>query len=270
MVRGAGQGLGFQALMRDLGLEVPLRVWTDSSVAMGICGRQGLGKLRHLDTHTLWVQQAVRTGRLELKKVPGEQNPADLLTKHSQTAERLAKLVALFNCEFRTGRAVSAPQLRRSEGVKTTLADGHLDTGDALALTSQGEMEDPIMPHLVLGSAELNHQYPSLKVIESDPFMEPDMDECDLTFKNGMVEAQRIAEATRQCGRTRYEGMRRPETPDAATAAAASASSSSATRASSSTASSLTWASSTGPVSSPDSGTSRPASSVTITQGMFV
>ena len=71
VVRGAGQGLGYQALLKDLGLAMPLRVWTDSSAALGICSRQGLGKLRHLDTHTLRVQQAVRSKRLVLKKVLG-------------------------------------------------------------------------------------------------------------------------------------------------------------------------------------------------------
>ena len=105
VVRGAGQGLGYQALLQDLGLELPLRVWTDSSAALGICSRQGLGKLRHLDTHTLWVQQAVRSKRLVLKKVLGEENPADLLTKHSLSKERLLKLAALFGCHFRDGRA---------------------------------------------------------------------------------------------------------------------------------------------------------------------
>ena len=51
VIRGAGQGLGYQALLEDLGIKVPLRVWTDSSAAIGICSRQGLGKMRHLDTH---------------------------------------------------------------------------------------------------------------------------------------------------------------------------------------------------------------------------
>ena len=37
VIRGAGQGLGYQALLRDLGVDVPLRVWTDSSAAIGIC-----------------------------------------------------------------------------------------------------------------------------------------------------------------------------------------------------------------------------------------
>ena len=98
VMRGAGQGLGYQALLRDLGVEAPTRVWTDSGAAIGICTRQGLGKLRHLDTHTLWIQQAVRLGRIDLRKVTGEVNPADLLTKHSLSRDRFEKLVALHGC----------------------------------------------------------------------------------------------------------------------------------------------------------------------------
>ena len=95
VVRGSGKGFGYQALLRDLGISLPLRVWTDSSAAIGICSRQGLGKLRHLDTQTLWVQQAVRTKLLELRKVLGEEKPVDLFTKHSRSRARLDKLVAL-------------------------------------------------------------------------------------------------------------------------------------------------------------------------------
>ena len=87
VVRGSGAGLGYKSLLRDLGQELPLRVWTDSSAALGICSRQGLGRLRHLDTHTLWIQQAIRTGAVDLRKVAGETNPADLFTKHSLTRE---------------------------------------------------------------------------------------------------------------------------------------------------------------------------------------
>ena len=53
VTRGAGQGLGCQALLKDVGVELPLRVWTDSNATIEIWSRQGLGKLRHLDTHAL-------------------------------------------------------------------------------------------------------------------------------------------------------------------------------------------------------------------------
>ena len=45
VVRGSGIALGMQALHGDIGLSLPIRVWTDSSAAIGIGGRQGLGKL---------------------------------------------------------------------------------------------------------------------------------------------------------------------------------------------------------------------------------
>ena len=57
-VKAAGVSLGYQALLGDLGVELPICVWTDSSAAIGMCRRQGLGKLRHLDTHTHAVDTA--------------------------------------------------------------------------------------------------------------------------------------------------------------------------------------------------------------------
>ena len=74
--------MGHQSLMADLGLKLPVRVWTDLSAAIGISTRSGLGKLRHLETHTLWVQEKVRTGATSVRKVRGDVNPADLFTKH--------------------------------------------------------------------------------------------------------------------------------------------------------------------------------------------
>ena len=53
VVKASGIAIGQQSLMRDLGMaKVKVRVWTDSSAAMGISKRSGLGKLRHVQTHT--------------------------------------------------------------------------------------------------------------------------------------------------------------------------------------------------------------------------
>ena len=60
VVRAAGIGFGQQALFHDVGVTVPLRVWTDSSAAIGTASRQGLGKLRHVECHSLWLQQRLR------------------------------------------------------------------------------------------------------------------------------------------------------------------------------------------------------------------
>ena len=61
VVKAAGSALGQQSLMKDMGHTLPVRVWTDSAAAIGICSRQGLGKLRHIATHTLWVQEKLRS-----------------------------------------------------------------------------------------------------------------------------------------------------------------------------------------------------------------
>ena len=44
----------------------------------------------------------------------GEENPADLFTKHLESAAKLKQLMGLFSCQFVQGRAVSAPNLKKS------------------------------------------------------------------------------------------------------------------------------------------------------------
>ena len=100
VVKAARVGLGLQSLLKDLRLDVSVRVWTDSTATMGICGRQGLGKLRHIDTQCLWILQRVRDKTIELRKVRGEVNPADLFTKHLTGADRVESLLGLFWVSF--------------------------------------------------------------------------------------------------------------------------------------------------------------------------
>jgi histone deacetylase 1/2 len=116
VVKAGGVSLGYQALLADIGIKVPIRVWTDSSATIGICGRQGLGRLRHVDTRCLWIQQRVRDGTMQLYKVRGEENPADLFTKHLTCQDRINSLLRLFGCSRRDGRAAVAPKIRMDAG----------------------------------------------------------------------------------------------------------------------------------------------------------
>ena len=115
IVKGAAAGLGHQAIMSDYGVDLQVRVWSDSSAALGIAKRSGLGRIRHLDTNTLWLQEKVRTGAIEVRKVKGEENPADLFTKHLPSQDKVHALVKLFGCAYRDGRAASGPLLRKME-----------------------------------------------------------------------------------------------------------------------------------------------------------
>ena len=54
-----------------------------------------MGKVRHIETKYLWVQDLVKDGRLKLLKVKGTENPADIGTKHLSIAEVEKKLIEI-------------------------------------------------------------------------------------------------------------------------------------------------------------------------------
>ena len=110
--KGSARGLGLQALGQDLGLGWTLRVATDAAAAVGICRRRGLGKIRHLATADLWVQDRLRTKDFSLSKVPGVDNPADMLTKHVERA-LIDKHLSRSSLRFEEGRAAPAPTIDR-------------------------------------------------------------------------------------------------------------------------------------------------------------
>ena len=87
-----------------------IRVSTDAAAAIGICRRRGLGKIRHLATADLWVQDRIKKKDFELLKVPGVDNPSDILTKHVDRI-LLEKHLQAINLRYETGRAASAPKI---------------------------------------------------------------------------------------------------------------------------------------------------------------
>ena len=153
VVKASGICLGYQSLAKDLGYTLPVRVWTDSTATLGICGRQGLGKLRHIDTQCLWIQQRVRDRTIELVKVRGEENPADLFTKHLSSRERIHDLLDFFGCRYASGRAVLAPQLRAATGTTK---------GELLALATQTvSWEGHVFPAVEFEGETLPEAFPS-------------------------------------------------------------------------------------------------------------
>jgi hypothetical protein len=110
IVKGVSQGMGLKSIAEDLGMELELAVHTDSSAAMGIVQRSGIGRVRHLDVSLLWVQDHLHRKTFKLAKVAGTDNPADMLTKHVEGA-LIDKHSAALGAEFSEGRARSAPKL---------------------------------------------------------------------------------------------------------------------------------------------------------------
>ena len=89
---------------------LPAGVATDAAAAIGICRRRGLGKIRHLATADLWVQDRIKKGDFTLERVPGVANPSDILTKHVDRTI-LEKHMPTVNLRYEDGRAKSAPSL---------------------------------------------------------------------------------------------------------------------------------------------------------------
>ena len=81
-IQGASEELGLAAMALEVGRVMVPWMYVNASAAIGIAQRKGLGKIRHLHTQSLWVQDAVREKRVFLDKVPGADNPADMYTKH--------------------------------------------------------------------------------------------------------------------------------------------------------------------------------------------
>ena len=81
ITKGSAAGLCLQSLMRDLGVGVDVVVRSDSSAARGFGSRQGLGRMRHVQSRYLWVQERVKEGHLRLEPIRGKNNPADMFTK---------------------------------------------------------------------------------------------------------------------------------------------------------------------------------------------
>ena len=67
-VRGASRLLP-EALARDLVCELELRLWCDSSAAMGILHHRVCGNVSHLEASSLWVKRAVKDKTLAVEKV---------------------------------------------------------------------------------------------------------------------------------------------------------------------------------------------------------
>ena len=110
IVRASAIGLSIQSLMADWGYQIPLRVHTDSSAALGTCSRRGLGKLRHVQTRYLWVQERVANGELEVVKVGTKENQADMCTK-ALSAELSLKFMTKSGHQYLEGRAKTAKNL---------------------------------------------------------------------------------------------------------------------------------------------------------------
>ena len=58
-----GVVIGQKHMMDEMRVQINVRLHTASSAARGTAMPTGLGKLRHIEVHTLWLQQKVGVAR---------------------------------------------------------------------------------------------------------------------------------------------------------------------------------------------------------------
>ena len=106
-VKAAAAGIGCVSMMRDLGVILQvnakglgdgadspsLEIKLDATAGLAIAMRRGAGSIRHIATLTLRLQRLVINGDVKMTRVGGNDNCADLGTKHSnfQTMNRHLK-----------------------------------------------------------------------------------------------------------------------------------------------------------------------------------
>ena len=116
MVKMSCEVIGILQLMADLGVTGyagnPMEgiIYADSSAALGVVKRKGNGKLRHVRVGKLWLQEKREREELEFRKVGGQMNPGDLMTKNLQerVMEHHMELIGQKRCD---GRASSSLQV---------------------------------------------------------------------------------------------------------------------------------------------------------------
>ena len=116
IVKAVSQSIGIKSLLQDMKQDASIRinVKTDASAAVGISMRTGLGKLRHMDTNQLWVQEKVRKGEVEIQKVATWENIADTLTKYVRR-DAIGKHMKGASAQLEGGRHELMPEIEATE-----------------------------------------------------------------------------------------------------------------------------------------------------------
>ena len=113
-VKAASVALGMRAMYRDFGQDIKVHVNTDASTAKAIATRKGLGKIRHMAVHLLWLQERVSVNDVAIHKILGSANPSDILTKYV-SRDLLERFMKFMSLHAESGRAAECPELTPDE-----------------------------------------------------------------------------------------------------------------------------------------------------------
>ena len=73
-----------------------LKIKVGSSAAHAFFHRRGVGRMKHIDSRILWLQDLMAAGGVRLKKIPRTHNLTDMLT-HTPSAKELEVFLPLMS-----------------------------------------------------------------------------------------------------------------------------------------------------------------------------
>ena len=98
-------------MLGDMGVPVTVMIRTDASAAKSMATKKGMGRVRHIEGWEMWVHDKLAKKELEIIRVRGEDNLADVLTKHV-SRERLDMMIQSMGYERRGGRHETCPAVK--------------------------------------------------------------------------------------------------------------------------------------------------------------
>ena len=102
IVKGSMESLGLAVMCTEVGMNKHrILVFTDSFAANGAVHRQGAGRMKHVETSKLWVQEKCAMGVIIYKKIGREANPSDILTHHwsAEHGQQMLRRMGMRVCE---------------------------------------------------------------------------------------------------------------------------------------------------------------------------
>ena len=114
MCKLAAEMIGLGSVAADLGKDMKIIMYADSSAAIAIAKRRGAGKLRHINIGLLWIQHKTESEEVVIKKVKGISNPADMMTK-GVNKEKFEKYMAMTKQKTAEGRARESLKVKGKE-----------------------------------------------------------------------------------------------------------------------------------------------------------
>ena len=110
LVTCVAQALGDVALAKDWGIRLEPLVHMDATAGIAIGSRRGLGRVKHIDTIFLWVQEVIAKGRVAVDKKHTSVMLADILTKamtEGRMESMLSKMGFTYDSKSRHGLSLS-------------------------------------------------------------------------------------------------------------------------------------------------------------------